>query len=203
MKNKFASLLICSFAILSISSCVVPDGGLMTYSSTSLSVLPTGYRTVHVGGNPYYYASNSWYRRSNDRYIGCNRPHGYSGSIGAGYGGRYGHNYGLTILPSGYRTVSYGGQVFYNNGSSWYNRNGGRYHQCSAPRGYYNRYPVRRYGYNSGNYARHNNHSNHHHSSYSRQSRSTHNNHSSHRGNSNRPTRSSVYKGNLRRAAHH
>lgn len=202
MKNKFISLLICSFAILSVSSCVVPDGGFGNYSSLSLSVLPTGYRTVYVGGNPYYYVSNSWYRRSNGRYIGCPRPYGYSGSIGSSYNGRYGSNYGLTRLPSGYRTVTYGGQIFYNNGSSWYNRNSGRYHQCSAPRGYYNRYPSRRSSYSSRYYASRNNYSNHNHSSYSRQSsRSNHTNHSSHRSNSSRPTRSSVYKGNLKRAA--
>ncbi len=196
MNNKFISLLICSLAILSISSCVVPDGSLVNYSSVGLRVLPTGYRTVHVGGNPYYYASNSWYRRSNGRYIGCPRPYGYRGSIGSSYNGRYGNNYGLTRLPSGYRTITYGGQIFYNNGSSWYNRNGGRYHQCSAPRGYYNRYPSRRSSYNSRSHSKHN------HSSYSRKSsRSTHTNYSSRRSDSNKPTRSSVYKGNLKRAA--
>ncbi len=42
-----------------------------------LSVLPYGYRTVHVGGVPYYYNGSRWYRRSHGRYIGCSRPRGY------------------------------------------------------------------------------------------------------------------------------
>jgi hypothetical protein len=202
MKNKCIALLICSLVSFSVSSCVLPDSGLSTYSSSSYSVLPTGYRTVYVGGDPYYHSRDSWYRRGNDRYISCPRPHGYSGSIGSSYNGRYGNNYGLVQLPSGYSTVSFGGQTFYNNGSSWYNRNGGRYHQCSAPRGYYNHHSNRGSSYNPRN---HSSHHNSNHSSYSHQStrstRSDHPRHSSDRSSSNSPSRSSVYKGDLKRAA--
>lgn len=206
MKIKVVSLIICVISALSISSCVVPDGRLVTHSSTSLSVLPTGYRTVNVGGDPYYYARNSWYRRHNGRYIGCSRPHGYRGSIGSSYARGYGNHYGLSRLPSGYSSVSYGGQIFYNNGSSWYNRNGGRYHRCSAPRGYRNNryHSNRRTSYGSRNHTRHNDHRGHHQSSYSRNSsRTNHTNASNHRSNSASPSRSSVYRGNLRRAAGH
>lgn len=44
-----------------------------------LSVLPHGYRTIHVGGVPYYHNGSHWYRRSHGGYIGCSRPHGYRG----------------------------------------------------------------------------------------------------------------------------
>ena len=45
--------------------------------SLGLRVLPYGYRTVHVGGVPYYYNGSRWYRRSHGRYISCSRPRGY------------------------------------------------------------------------------------------------------------------------------
>lgn len=200
MRNKFLALITCSFAVLSASSCVVPDGNLASYSTTSLSVLPTGYRTVHVGGNPYYYARNSWYRRSNGRYISCSRPHGYHGSVGAFYGG-YGSGYGLSRLPGGFRTVNYGGQIYYNSGSSWYHRRGGRYHQCSAPRGYSSYHRSSRSHYNPRNYVSRVNYNNRNQYRSSRSGRSSRSIHTNHRSHSNKPVRSSVYRGNLKRAA--
>ncbi len=174
MKTKLLSFLCCTFAILSISSCVYPDGSYVGHSSVSLSVLPSGYQTVYVSGSPYYYVGNTWYRRGHGGYVSCPRPYGYRGTLGSSYYGGYGDDYVLTSLPRGYRTVSYGGVVYYNHGSSWYRRNGGRYHSCAAPRGYNNHYPT---SYHSG----HNHYSGHnHHSNYSDHSNHYSNHRSSH-----------------------
>ncbi len=201
MKIKLLSLSICLVGIVALSSCVVPPGGVVTSSSVGLSVLPRGYNTVYVGGSPYYYSRNSWYRRSGNRYIRCARPHGYHGSIGSNYssryGSRYGNSYGLTRLPSGYRTIAYGGQLYFNNGSSWYRRDRGRYYSCSAPRGYHSRY-----GYsNSSRYRSHSHSSRYNSYSHNRNhNRSHHSSRSSSYHRNKTPSRSSVYKGDLKRA---
>jgi len=85
MKKQILSLMTCSLVGLSISSCVYPDARVVSTSRVGLSVLPYGYRTIHVGGYPYYYAGNTWYRRSNGRYITTSRPSAYRGSIGRNY----------------------------------------------------------------------------------------------------------------------
>jgi hypothetical protein len=170
MKIKIINSLICLLAIISIPSCVNPDGSLAGYTNVSLNVLPSGYQTVYVSGSPYYYVRNTWYRRAHNGYVSCPRPHGYRGSLGAGYYGGYGDHsdsdYGLTHLPYGYQTVSYGSQIYYNNGNSWYRRNGGRYHVCSEPSGYYNSYSRRRPSYQNSYHSNHNHHSDNNH--YSR-----------------------------------
>lgn len=188
MKIKFINSLICLISIFSISSCVNPDGSLAGYSSVSLNVLPSGYETVYVSGSPYYYVGNTWYRRAHNGYISCPRPHGYRGSLGgsyySGYGSYYGNDYGLTDLPYGYQTVSYGSQIYYTSGNSWYRRSGGRYHSCSAPSGYHNNYSSIRPGYQTSYHSDHNHRSS---NNYYNDNHSNHysNNHSNH---SNQPS---------------
>ena len=94
--------------ISALSSCVGPTHvyrdsapidtyqGANTYKD-SYSVLPVGYQTVWVSGAPYYFYGNSWYRRSNSRFIRSSRPIGYKGSIGRSFSN-----------SSKYRSRSYG-----------------------------------------------------------------------------------------------
>ena len=85
-----------SLLISVLSSCVGPahvyrdSAPLETHQGSnsynySYRVLPVGYQTVWIGGSPYYYYGNSWYRRSNSRFIRSSRPIGYKGSIGRGF----------------------------------------------------------------------------------------------------------------------
>ncbi len=100
-----------------------------TYSNRSFSTLPPGYRTIYVGGSPYYNRGSSWYRHNNGRYVRCPRPYGYS------HPPRYGYGYpsGITVLPHGYRTHAYHGTLYYSHGNSWYQRRHGRYYPCRRP----------------------------------------------------------------------
>lgn len=79
MKSNFLPFLAVSFIVLTLSSCVAPYyQGVSTYSSVGVGVLPTGYRTVYVGGDPFFFSRNAWYRRSNNRFYRCPAPRGYS-----------------------------------------------------------------------------------------------------------------------------
>lgn len=133
------SLLLCavgSLAMFLFTSCADPNyynGGTTYHSSSSFTTLPSGYRTVHVSGVPYYYHGNDWYRRSSGRYIRCARPYGYYGPVGrvSCYPG-----YGISSLSYGYRSCVVGGNRYYHHGNTWYRRNGSRYVVCPRPRGY-------------------------------------------------------------------
>ena len=135
MNLKFYTIVLSSLALIALPSCIVPSNFAHTSSpllNTSIRVLPHGYRTVHVGGSPYYYAGNSWYRRNSYGYTRVSRPHNYYGSIGRSTG----YSRGISRLPSGYRAVSYNGASYYTNGSSWYQRRGNQYYQGSRPTNY-------------------------------------------------------------------
>ena len=123
MKFKTLSVVVSVFTMFTMASCVDPNAGLAVYSSstgvnTSVRVLPTGYRTVYVGGSPYFYSRNYWYTRNNGRYHRCVAPRGYtnyrSNSRYVGSGIRYGSsNYSRypsrNTYSSNYQRNSYSG----------------------------------------------------------------------------------------------
>jgi len=133
MKPKLLLSAAAAVIALAIPSCVI-DPGLAhsTHASVGITTLPHGYKTVTVGGSPYYFVNNSWYRRSNGRYFISSRPHGYKGSIGQSYG----KSHGLAKLPHGYKSFSHSGIIYYSNGSNFYRRSNGRYIRSSRPHGY-------------------------------------------------------------------
>lgn len=122
-----------ALGILSLCSCVDPYyGGNYSYSgSATFSTLPHGYHTIYVGGTPYYYCDNRWYRRSGSHYIICPRPHGYHGSLGSSY-----HYRSVSRLPYGCRTTYVGGHRYYTHGNTWYRKSGSGYVTCQKPSGH-------------------------------------------------------------------
>ena len=119
-----------ALGILSLCSCVDPYyGGGYSYSGTAtFSTLPHGYHTIYVGGAPYYYCDNRWYRRSGSHYVICPRPHGYHGSLGSTH-----HYRSVSRLPYGYRTTYVGGHRYYAHGNTWYRKSGSGYVTCQKP----------------------------------------------------------------------
>lgn len=89
MADKILTLFIFSLAVVGISSCGTSTTRVVTSNNVGLVVMPVGHKVIYVGGVSYYYYGNSWYRRSNGRYIGCVRPHGYNGSIGRRHNNNY------------------------------------------------------------------------------------------------------------------
>ena len=173
MKRKTILTTLSALIFLAIPSCYLPDPG---YRSTTrvvgISSLPYGYRTVSVGGSPYYYHGNSWYRRNQGRYIRCNRPHGYHGSIGRNYGYR-----NTRVSHSPYRG-SYGHNR-YNPHKSIHVNHGSYGHRNYGSRGYKSNNPHRshsNHGYNK--YKGHSNHGSKHYNGSNK-----HKGHSSHGSN--------------------
>ncbi|MDC0087999.1 hypothetical protein OAI07_00495 [Akkermansiaceae bacterium] len=86
MNIKHSIIALGSFTLLVLPSCIAPNNtyaaSRVSVGASSYSTLPYGYQTVHVGGYPYYYYGNSWYRRNNGRYFRSSRPSNYNGSIG-------------------------------------------------------------------------------------------------------------------------
>ncbi|MCP5537769.1 MAG: hypothetical protein H7A51_16235 [Akkermansiaceae bacterium] len=79
MKAIIPILAIAALMMTSLPSCgpaIIPPP-VPHPPGVGLRVLPYGYRTVYVGGVPYYYNGSHWYRRSHGRYISCPRPRGY------------------------------------------------------------------------------------------------------------------------------
>ena len=136
MNMKYYIIALGSAALFALPSCVVPGDyygaprASVSSVSTSIRVLPTGYRTVRVGSSPYYYHGNSWYRPYNRGYIRCARPSNYYGSIGRPVG--YSSS-GISHLPYGYRSTHIGGSRYYSNGNSYYQNRGNKYYKTSRP----------------------------------------------------------------------
>lgn len=135
---KYCHIALSSLVLCLLSSCVVPPGyygnGPSVRTSTvvtSLRVLPHGYRTIHVGGSPFYHHGNNWYKRHHNGYIRCDRPHNYHGSIGR-HSSYHKPSYGHSRVS--YTPVYIGGTKYYRNGSSLYQRRGDRYYKTSYPR---------------------------------------------------------------------
>ena len=133
MNHQISLPIVASLAILSLCSCVDPYyGGGYSYSgSATFSTLPLGYRTIYVGGTPYYYYDNRWYRRSGGHYITCPRPLGYHGSLG-----KHHHYSSISRLPYGCRTTYVGGHRYYHHGNTWYRKSGSGYVTCPKPSGH-------------------------------------------------------------------
>lgn len=127
MNHRISLPIVASLAILSLCSCVDPYyGGGYSYSgSATFSTLPLGYRTIYVGGTPYYYCDNRWYRRSGGHYILCPRPLGYHGSLG-----KHHHYSSISRLPYGCRTTYVGGHRYYHHGDTWYRKSRSGYVTC-------------------------------------------------------------------------
>ena len=94
------------------------------YSSGQvITTLPSGYRTVTVGGTQYYSYGDSYYRPHGSGYVVVDSPYATTtGSVNV-----------IRTLPSGYRVVTHHGQRYYQSGTSYYQARSGGYVVVPSP----------------------------------------------------------------------
>jgi hypothetical protein len=95
------------------------------YTTTGhvITTLPSGYRTVTVGGTRYYSYGDSYYRPQGSGYVVVDSPYATtSGSVSV-----------VRELPSGYRVITRDGQRYYQSGNVYYQSRSGGYTVVPSP----------------------------------------------------------------------
>jgi len=88
-----------------------------------VTTLPSGYRTVTVGGTRYYSYGNSYYRPHGSGYVIVDSPYATTtGSVSV-----------IRELPSGYRVITRDGQRYYQSGNAYYQARSGGYVVVPSP----------------------------------------------------------------------
>jgi hypothetical protein len=144
---------------MGLSSCVVPYDSYGGRSATvttyrpgyTINSLPNGYRSEIISGNTYYYNDGHYYRQGSGGYIVVDAPRSsrYYDDYGRRhqttqttrtyrdspnrYESRYGQGEVITRLPSGYRTVTYRGNTYYQVEDRYYRRHDNNYAIVSRP----------------------------------------------------------------------
>jgi hypothetical protein len=144
---------------MGLSSCVTPYDSYGGRSATvttyrpgyTINSLPNGYRSEIISGNTYYYNDGHYYRQGSGGYFVVDAPRSsrYYDDYGRRhqttqttrtyrespnrYDPRYGQGEVITRLPSGYRTMTYRGNTYYQADNRYYRRNNDHYVIVSSP----------------------------------------------------------------------
>ncbi len=111
-----------------------------------ITALPTGYRSEVISGNDYYYHDGAYYRRESNGYVVVDAPRTsryYSEydqfrtsnqPTSANYQiQQRGNTQVIRRLPSGYRSITHGGNQYYQSGENYYSRQGDGYIVVNRP----------------------------------------------------------------------
>jgi hypothetical protein len=127
MKRNHRLNLLAALALGALGSCTyyeTPTTATPEYSvGHVVTTLPSGYRTVTIGGTRYYSYGDSYYRPHGSGYIVVDSPYGATRSD-------------VTVvreLPSGYRVITRGGQRYYQVGNVYYQSRAGGYVVVDSP----------------------------------------------------------------------
>jgi hypothetical protein len=128
MKRNHRLNLLSALALGALGSCSyyeTPTTSMPEYTTGHVvTTLPSGYRTVTVGGTRYYSYGDSYYRPHGSGYIIVDSPYGTTTRMDTTV---------VRELPSGYRVVTRGGQRYYQAGNVYYQSRPGGYVVVESP----------------------------------------------------------------------
>jgi len=150
--SVLACLALCT-APLFFTACIDPygaSGGALPAlpahrPGRTVTVLPSGYRTVAVAGTRYYHHGGVYYRREGRKYVVVESPYRRFSEYDRGRdrdrrpdwnNPHPGHAGGVTVarrLPGGYRTVTHRGVRYYRVGDVYYQSRGDGYIVVESP----------------------------------------------------------------------
>ena len=122
MKRNHRLHVLAALVLGALGSCSyyeTPTTATPSYTTTGhvITTLPSGYRTVTVGGTQYYSYGDSYYRPQGSGYVVVDSPYATTtGSVSV-----------VRELPSGYRVINQHGQRYYQSGNVYYQSRSGGY----------------------------------------------------------------------------
>jgi len=128
MKRNHSLNLLAGVVLGALASCTyyeTPTSAGPDYTTGHVvTTLPSGYRTVTVGGTRYYSYGDSYYRPHGSGYIVVDSPYRTTTTTTRGM---------VTELPDGYRVVTHHGQRYYQYGNVYYQPRSGGYMVVDSP----------------------------------------------------------------------